>query len=52
MVGRARDVIEARDVAVQALVDSKQSEEESGRFVGRCATLTFPKGGAEVIPLG
>jgi hypothetical protein len=51
VVGEARNVVEARDVAVVALVNAKQSEEISWRRVGSGAAFALPKSGVEVVGL-
>jgi hypothetical protein len=51
VVGEARNVVEARDVAVVALVNAKQSEEIRWRRVGSGAAFALPKSGVEVVAL-
>jgi hypothetical protein len=52
MVRRSRDVIEAWDVTVDALVNTKEPEQVGWRFVGCCASFPFPEGGTKIVTLG
>jgi hypothetical protein len=52
MILGAGNIVKARNVAMNALVDSKQAEEVCRWCQGRCAAFAFPKGCAEVVSLG
>ena len=49
MVRLARDVIEARDVAVEALVHSEEAEEVGGWRVAGGAAILLPERGVQII---
>ena len=52
VVGGARQVIEAWDIAVETLVDPKQPQEVGWRLVGGGASFTLPVRRVEVVALG
>ena len=49
VVRLARDVIEARDVAVESLVHAEQAEEVGGWRVTSGAALSLPERGVQII---
>ena len=49
VVRLARDVIEARDVAVEALVHSEEAEEVGGWRVAGGAAFSLPERGVQII---
>ena len=48
-IGFSREIVESRDVAVEALMNTEEAEEVGRGREGRSAALAFPEGGVKVV---